>query len=337
MQISTWTLVCFLIAVTCRGAVAKGEPKPFVKGMAIGHHTAIKPAKLNAILREVKALGADSVSIVVAWSTPDVRSTTIAPRNDYSTAPSKVVQMIKLAHARGLKVLLFPIIDVQKRKPLEWRGTIKPADWDAWWQSYHRFILHFASIAAKTKVEMLCVGSELVSTEEMVDRWKALIGLVRKSYKGRLLYSANWDHYRPVKFWNLVDDVGLTAYYSIAKSNTASVEEMVKGWELEREKLRKWSQEMGRPFLFTEVGYPSLDGGAVNPWDYTQSTAVDLDEQRRAYAAFVKAWSDQSILAGVFFWDWYGKGGIEDKNYTPRGKPAAKVIQAWFEKRTPAK
>ena len=315
----------------CLGSFAWAESSPFVKGVAIGHHTAIKPAKLNKILREIKALGADSVSMVVAWSTPDVRSTSISPRKDYSTSTSKLVEMIKLAHARGLKVLLFPIIDVQKRKPLEWRGTIKPKSWDDWWKSYQRFILHFASIAAKTKVAMLSVGSELVSTEEMVGRWTTLINRVRKVYKGKLLYSANWDHYRPVKFWKWVDQVGLTAYYSIAKTNDASLEQMVKGWELEREKLRKWPKEMGRPFIFTEVGYPSLDGGAVNPWDYTQSTPLDLEEQRRAYAAFVKAWSGQSILAGVFFWDWYGPGGEEDKNYTPRNKPASKVIEGWFK------
>ena len=83
-------------------------------------------------------------------------------------------------------------------------------------------------------------------------------------------------------------------------------------------------------FIFTEVGYPSLDGGAVNPWDYTQVTAVDLEEQRRAFSAFIKSWNGVEQLGGVFFWDWYGKGGAKDRRYTPRGKPAADEIKRWF-------
>jgi hypothetical protein len=73
-----------------------------------------------------------------------------------------------------------------------------------------------------------------------------------------------------------------------------------------------------------------MDGAAVHPWDYTLSAPPDLEEQRRAFSAFVKVWSEVSRLAGVFFWDWYGAGGPTDTRYTPRGKPAAGVIRRWY-------
>ena len=90
------------------------------------------------------------------------------------------------------------------------------------------------------------------------------------------------------------------------------------------------------PFIFTEVGYPSRDGAAVEPWDYTKSTPVDLEEQRRAFSAFTRAWTGSRQLAGVFFWDWYGEGGAKCRRYTPRGKPAARVIQRWFRRKAKA-
>lgn len=304
---------------------------PFIRGIALGHHTDIKISKLNRTLDELKALNASHVSVVVQWSTRDVRSTTLSPRKDHTTSDLKLVQMLEAIHRKGLKAILFPIIDVQIRKPLEWRGVIKPSNWDDWWNSYRRFILHYARLAEKSNAEVLCVGSELVTTEKMTKRWSQLISTIRKNYHGKLLYSANWDHYDPVSFWKKVDYVGLTAYYTLAKSKTAKLHEMIQSWTKYRDKLVSWAKRKRVRLLFTEVGYPSLDGGAVNPWDYTQETPVDLEEQRLAYLAFTKVWSGVKELSGVVFWDWYGKGGPKDKSYTPRHKPASDVIKNWFK------
>ncbi|MFH1130832.1 MAG: hypothetical protein V1754_05815 [Pseudomonadota bacterium] len=307
---------------------AKSFPK--IRGIAFGHYTDIKNAKLDEKIKELKELGANFTSLVMSWSTQDVRSNRIAPRENHTTPDSVLIRMISRTHARGLKILLFPIIDVRRRKPLEWRGTIKPQNWEEWWINYSRYIMHYARIAESTKVEMFCVGSELVSTENMYEHWATLIRQVRRVYRGEIIYSANWDHYRPVTFWKLVDGMGITAYHSLAKNPGAPEAEMLASWIRERDKLVEWAKELKRRFIFTEVGYPSLDGGAANPWDYTQLSRVNLEEQRRAFSAFVRAWDKVPELNGVFFWDWYGEGGPKDTRYTPRGKPAAKVIQDWF-------
>lgn len=314
-------------------ADASAERPLAIRGMALGSYSDIRQAKLEEKLDEVKSLGATHVSLVVSWSTPDVRSTSIAPRKGSTTPDPVLERMIKAAHARGLKVFLFPILDVRRRKPLEWRGTMKPKSWDEWWRAYHRFMGHYARIAARTGVEMLCVGSELVTTETMRERWSTLIGEVRRLYRGKLVYSANWDHYQPVCFWDLVDIAGLTAYYQLTKNKQAAEKEMTTAWMAVRKKLVQWSRKIKKPFLFTEVGYPSMDGCAVQPWDYTLDAPVDLEEQRRAFSAFVNAWNGTRELLGVIFWDWYGDGGPKDTRYTPRGKPAARVIQRWFQGR----
>ena len=317
-----------LLALALNASAAVGAPQ--IRGVALGHYTEIRAAPLLRKLREIKRLGATHVSIVVSWSTPNARSDKIAPRRNHTTSPTSLRRMISAAHHLGLSVLLFPILDVQHRKPLEWRGTLSPRSWDRWWRSYHRFLMHYTRVAARMKVDILCVGSELVATESQLGRWRELIGKIRTNYSGKLLYSANWDHYKSIRFWQSLDYIGLTGYYELSDDRNASQAQLTASWRRLREQLLSWSGKVGKPLIFTEVGYPNLDGAAVHPWDYTQGTGPDPEEQRRAYAAFARAWEGTGGLAGVFFWDWYGEGGPKDTRYTPRGKPAEEVIRSWF-------
>ncbi len=69
----------------------------------------------------------------------------------------------------------------------------------------------------------------------------------------------------------------------------------------------------------------------VHPWAELAQARVDLQAQRVCYEAFAKVWNDEPALTGVYFWNWSdGPGGDNDNSYTPRNKPAMKVIQAWF-------
>ena len=90
---------------------------------------------------------------------------------------------------------------------------------------------------------------------------------------------------------------------------------------------------VGRPLVLTEVGYLSQRGAVAHPWDEGARDPIDLDEQKRAYAAVRQAWTPSLLLDGVYFWNWYGWGGDTSRSYTPRGKPAAEEIKLWFESR----
>ena len=324
-------LLSLLVAAPAASETTRRPPSGvFMRGMALGEHSDLRDPDLTSKLNELRWLGVGHVSVVVSWSTPDIRSGTIGPTPGSTPQDATLEAMLRRARSLGLKVMLFPILDVRSRKGQEWRGAIHPPDWDAWWRAYSRFILHYAALAARTRTEIFSVGSELISTETMRGRWTDLIARVRRIYRGQLLYSANWDHYVPVTFWDQVDVVGLTAYYKIAETAGAAEDEMQANWRVIRRRLQAWSRKVKRSIVFTEVGYPSLAGAAVAPWDYTQTTAVSLEEQLRAYRAFIRVWTGVPELAGVFFWDWYGVGGKLDRSYTPRGKPAAAAIRAWY-------
>ncbi|MGE3854150.1 MAG: hypothetical protein AB7K09_20625, partial [Planctomycetota bacterium] len=98
------------------------------------------------------------------------------------------------------------------------------------------------------------------------------------------------------------------------------------------DQIRPWRHQLGLPLIISEIGYRSADGSVTRPWNYFLPGDVDMEEQRRGYEAFFRAWYDDDMLQGVYFYNWFGEGGPDDKNYTPRGKPAATVMQSWYAK-----
>lgn len=281
-------------------------------------------------LEEITTLGATHVALTVSWSQRSVRSNGIAPRDDVTVDDEQLRAAVRRARELGLEVIVFPLLDVRQRSEGYWRGTIDPDDVDTWWKSYEGFILHYASIAGQEHAAAFVVGSELASTEAWRDRWHHLIAAVEDRFDGTVIYSANWDHYDQVSFWRRVDAIGVSAYFALSGSAEASEAELTEAWRKHRAELEELAASTGKPLWITEVGYPSLDGAATAPWDYTRDAEVDLEEQRRCYEAFVRAWDGADTLAGTIFWNWWGDGGSTDRSYTPRGKPAAAVLQDWY-------
>lgn len=288
------------------------------------------PSRFDHLIDEIARLGATHVALVVTWAQDDVRSTRIAARSDVTIDDATLRHAIQHAHGQGLRVLVFPILTLRKLAPGEWRGTIQPADVDAWWLGYEAFILHYAAIAARERAWSLLIGSELGSTESWTYRWYHLISGVERVYDGVLVYSANWDHYQHVTFWRRLDAMGVTGYFELTQSKDESEANLARSWQAVRQALIDAAQAIEKPLWITEVGYTSTDGTATQPWNYVLSGAVDLEEQRRCYAAFVQAWGGQPALGGVFFWNWSGEGGPDDRGYTPKGKPAGRLLESWY-------
>ncbi len=284
---------------------------------------------LAAQLADVRALGADHVLLVVHWRQHDVRSSAVAADARVTIPDARLRAAIRAAHAAGLAVLLFPIVDLEVIRAGEWRGTLAPADVDAWWRSYRDFVLHYAGIAADEHVAAFSLGSELGSTEAWRDRWYALASQARARYAGKLVYSANWDHFEHVSFWERVDAIGVSAYPPLARAPGAPAAQLDAAWRDFRDRLAAFAQARGKPLVLTEIGYPSVAGASTAPWDYARAGEVDLEEQRRCFAAFARVWADEPSLAGVFVWVW-GRGGAHDSGYSPRGKPAESVLRAFY-------
>ena len=109
------------------------------------------------------------------------------------------------------------------------------------------------------------------------------------------------------------------------------VDRLVHSWREYHRRLMRWQHRIGKPILITEVGYLSQRGAAARPWNEGADEALDLDLQRRCYEAFRRVWDGEERLAGAYFWNWFGWGGPTSKEYTPRAKPAAREVAAWYK------
>jgi serralysin len=288
--------------------------------------------------------GGNWAGVLVTWYMPTYTSTTIAPNSGGPSTPSDadVVAAITELHAKGMKVMLKPHVDVLDNT---WRGAIAPSDVNAWFTSFNAFILHFAQLAEANGVEMLCFGTEYKSMSGSANlaNWTNTISQIRNAYSGLLAYAANasstnGDEYTSVSFWDQVDVIGLDGYFSLTNHADPTLTELTSAWSNNKNnenliaavKLFAASYP-NQPVIFTEIGYRSVAGANINPWDYSTGSTVDDTEQRNCYEAMYEVWSQQTAIKGSFWWAWPVPAPVlsTDTDYNPRNKPAEVILQTW--------
>lgn len=329
-------LVLAIVVVTARPRGPAPAPGRMQRGVALGLFASDPAWDYGGMLEEIAALGATDVELDVVWDQGPLASTTVAPRDGLSPSIETLRRTLRQAHRAHLRVLLFPIVHVAAAGPGQWRGRIRfDADQSAtaWWASYGAFVDAMATLAEEGGVERLSIGSELLQLEPERARWAALIADVRRRYHGRLFYSANWDHFSSVSFWDLVDEVGVTGYFELTGARSPERSELDAAWRARLSALGAFAAESQRGLVLTEVGYPSQRGANTRPWDQERDDALDLEEQRLCYAAVFATAAEAPFVDGIYVWNWFGVGGPNDSGYTPRGKPAAQLLRAWLRGR----
>jgi len=292
----------------------------------------------HTYIDKIRDVGANTVLFVVKAYQSNGRSNEIYLDLRWAPDDASLGRLIDYAHSKGLHVMLMPIVLLQHPRGDEWRGKIEPDSWDAWWDSYASMIWHFATLSESHKVDVLVVGSELVSTEGQTDRWIDLIKRIRGWYKGMLTYSANWDHYddKYIKFWDHLDLIGINSYWTLGNDSNVSVDEIVANWRKIQDRLMAFREKVGRPVVMIEVGWCPIANAAKDPWDYTppeSEVPTDLDLQRKLYEGFFRAWYGVKGFGGFMIWEWGSDSN--GRGYSPEGKPAERVLREWLRKPWP--
>ena len=140
--------------------------------------------------------------------------------NGGENAPRASWKPIKQAKANHLQVMLKPQVYI----PGSWTGGMEytsEAEWIDWENDYTDYILSMAEIAQSHEVELFCIGTEFCkSIAQRPDFWRQLIEKVRKIYRGKITYSANWDDWDKVPFWNDLDYIGTGGYFPLVQADT---------------------------------------------------------------------------------------------------------------------
>lgn len=284
----------------------------------------------------VKALNANWVAIMPFGFLKDNSATVQynSSRQWFGETPSGVINYIKTAQKNNLNVCLKPHLWL-------WNGWVgdlnfeNEEDWNEFESTYTNYILEFAKIADSLNVELFSVGVELKKSATLRPAyWKNLISEVKKIYKGKLTYSANWDNYQNITFWNKLDYMGIDAYFPIANSQSPTLAECSAGWKKQKTVLKAYYDKIKKPILFTEYGYRNIDYTGNEPWNEKQNSTNNISAQNNAYQALYTNLWDKEWFAGGFLWKWfpdYSKaGGKENNRFTPQNKPVEVIIKHAF-------
>ncbi len=344
-------LVAALVCLAAAYAVlAHARPKDYpAPGIGLGLFASDAEWDYTPLLDEIDELDPDAgVFVVVPWYQADKHATEIGPLAGFSPSLTTVDRTLSQLRDRRLRATVMPIVllDVQ-HSPKDWRGVLDPQvdgepARDDWWASYERYMLSMAETAAKNEAWRLVVGSELLAMEGETERWRDLIRKIRARFRGELLYSANWDHYEDIAFWDELDGIGVNGYFRLAPDGARPTEdELVRAWAKPLQRLAELRDTVGLPVTITEIGYSARTTSAAKPWCLCATEAMDQQLQARLYRALLRVFVDGELKkAGMaplpfdawYLWNWFGVGGPEDGTYTPRGKPAEVELRRWLDR-----
>lgn len=282
-------------------------------------------ARARQMLERLPDYGVDAVALIpYGWGSPDEPVVRLNPGRNSWESDEGLEQLSRVAHARGLKVML---------KPGIWLGYgayggdldfPTPGERAKWFAQYRTFLEHYARLATRIHADVFCVGGEFVKLTKHEDEWRKLIARARELYPGPLIYAANWgSEFEAIAFWDDLDYIGLQNYYPLPDG--LSTDAIVP-------KVEAVQRKFGKPVVFTEVGFASVEGAHREPWDGSQGRPLAPDLQARCYEAIFRAFYDKPWFQGMYWWsiESDGAGGRENGSFTPWGKPAMTVLKRWY-------
>ncbi|WP_431166716.1 glycoside hydrolase family 113 [Tenacibaculum halocynthiae] len=288
----------------------------------------------------IKKVSANYVTLMPFGFIKDLNSPKItfnSSRQWFGETEKGIEQYSTEFRKNDIKVMLKPQIWVWRG---EYTGFIKmnsEENWKILEASYSDFILTYAKLAQKINAEILCIGTELEKfVENRPNYWSKLVFKIRKIYKGKLTYAANWDEFKRVPFWGDVDFIGIDAYFPLSTKKSPTIQDFIDGWQSHKNQIIKVREKVNKPVLFTEFGYRSVHYTGKEPWNSDRVEGnVDLKNQSNALEAIYQQFWKENWFAGGFLWKWFHDhakvGGVKNNRFTPQNKPAELIIKKAYE------
>jgi sugar phosphate isomerase/epimerase len=279
-----------------------------VKGMTISCPGAGQIWGSDAMVETMRTLKDLGLNWVAIHPYAGIRSTGQVPLRDewYGDSTEWLTRPIEEAHKLGLKIMIKPHI-AYWGSPFSWRGEIDfttDEQWGVFFNSYTAWIKRVAELSKDA--DAFVVGTELDRTVRFEDEWRGIIRDVRAITDAPLTYSANWDSYRRVGFWDALDVIGVQSYFPLVRHDNVPTEaELTKGWTRVLGELERYSKRHNLKVVFAELGYNRSARAALEPWDY-RTGGTDAEEvQRRCLDCALQAIEGNETVVGAFLWKWF--------------------------------
>lgn len=294
-------------------------------------------------IQNYKSIGANTLSIVVAYYQENLTSSDIYPYRR-TTTDEALVCGINYLQSQGMDFGINMVINVPA-----WRANIDPIDRDEWFRQMGALATRYArDFAAVYGAKHMSVGTEmykLVSNDYDERnaaapgryRWPQIVSDIRAHYNGTITYSAQHSGDRSAIFNNNdlipnLDILGFSAYFPLYASDHNG---LLQEWaRIERETILPAFNRYGKNMVVSELGYRPCDFTFTRPYDSQTACEYDGDKQAVAWDAMLLFFEDKSYLDGMIGgWAWSDdpdKGGFGHTDYTPWNKPASNTFRNYW-------
>jgi hypothetical protein len=329
-------------AVGLGGSSASWDPAGLLRGAPIrgmilsDFNKSAAPAAMD--LPRIRALGVNTVviNIYVHQSTATSSNVHIAPD---TISDASIADLASRAHKLHMDVELAPIIVIDNEVGGHlWRGHIAPTNVATWFNYYIAMVRHYELVAIRVHAEIFSIGSELCSMEKYTTYWQHLGWEVNKHYSGLTTYMSAGTFVFQIPWWNWVDVMSTSAYYSLSNQMIPPVDQMVYVWNTAYlPRLQALSSKFRRRVYFDEVGYGSQLQAAFHPSTaYESKQPVSQQAQANAYTALIRALVGKPWLQGVAWWHWdMVRNSATNRSYSMRDKMAECVIAKYWAPQNP--
>jgi len=278
-------------------------------------------------------------------------------------------KMSELAFQQDLQVGLHPQPHFPVNPDSWWDSApLDFSWWNSWFDQYQKFAVHFADLAEKQGIDMLVLGGEWISPAlpggklangnpsgvpaDSELRWEGILAEVDSRFSGTIAWSMALPPEGNIPgYFQHIDQIHLIWSPSLQSDQSLTQDELTDLAEqsLDGEINEFWSTWL-KPedkLLILRIAYPSVSGwnSDCDPvedetcYDFDEFTkpapnlpnlSTDLDEQAKAYTAFLSAINNKSWISGVISWGYYAPVILHDKSISIHGKPAEDILQDWF-------
>jgi hypothetical protein len=321
--------------------------------------------------QNLRSIGANWVVLTPSWSLSENSEPSFTQKPGKDILWNDLVSTIGNARNQGLKVALYPSINIPGGVFRWWKaGTRDTAWWDRWFARYQIFALHHADVAAQAGAGSLILGGEWLSPAlpggsladgspsgvpaDAETRWRALLDTVRSHFSGKLLWAMNYlDQIQsPPTFLDSVDAIYLEFSPPFAENTGYTQDSLIANLEsILDSDVAAFHNQISKPVILAPA-YPSANGagqacvpdpngeqGVCQPFDNlgggefsAQVVTPNLEEQVDIYNAIFSAMNGRNWIAGLISRGYFPPVPLQDSTISVHGKPAMDILWYWFPK-----
>ncbi len=307
-RIVSLVLAALLVATTMLPAQVAADPYEVVRGMTIscpGWGRVWGSDAMVETMRKLKSLGVNWITIHPYAEIRKDGSVDGDP-DGMNSELSWLKHPIEEAHRLGLKIMIKPHL-AYWGSGFSWRGEITfetEKEWNRFFSTYEGWITWLAEICGDA--DAFVVGTELDQTAGFEDDWRRIIKSVRSKTGAPLTYSAGWDSYEKIGFWDALDVIGIQSYFPLVDhERLPTAQELETSWGRLVERLNAYAKRYNRKIVLGELGYNRSSAAARRPWEYRQGGDDAEEIQRRCLTVALRAIERSDTIVGAFLWKWF--------------------------------